>query len=467
MMEKKDFNFEEKEIYELLNGIKFDESELEEIEMDVSDIQKKRIKKNLNKRINGKQKRKALKYGSAVAAAGLASMIGIGTLSPTFAANIPVLSSIIQVFNDDQGEYAKYSKILNQGVTDNGITLTINEVLADESKLMIGYTITSKDKLNKHENIEIGHTFADMEVNGEYSDPSGGTGKFTDNYNYVASSEYDLYSVKSAKNLNVDLKFDEVAGVKGKWKFAFSVSKEDIFNNTAIFNPKQKIEFPDSTITIEKVVLSPLGTYLSLSGVNKEKQEVPHSLFNYSDWFAFDDQGVELSPKAIGGGESDGKKFTSQMEFMRMKEIPKSITIVPAEITPAGGGGVSDDGTPYTYKGKEPNIVSKKIDGTFPIELEQGKLGKLSIKEIKTENNQTIVTYTADGKLPYYQASSLSIEDENGEIVQSVSEPVRGNTKNEFTAVFAGLDKNKKYRVVTNDFDHVELREDLKFTIEL
>jgi hypothetical protein len=38
---------------------------------------------------------------------------------------------------------------------------------------------------------------------------------------------------------------------------------------------------------------------------------------------------------------------------------------------------------------------------------------------------------------------------------------------NQFTMVFEVLEANKKYRLVTYDFGQMEIREDLKFTIDL
>lgn len=41
----------------------------------------------------------------------------------------------------NRGDYAKYSEIINKSVSNNGITITINEVIADDSKLVISYTL--------------------------------------------------------------------------------------------------------------------------------------------------------------------------------------------------------------------------------------------------------------------------------------------------------------------------------------
>lgn len=149
MKNNKNINLEEKELYKLFNEIKFEEIELNNIEEEVDIIQKDRIKKNLNNKIKGENRSNKLKYISIAAAITLVFSIGVVTTSPTFAKNIPVLNSMIQILNNkygNKGDYAKYSEIINKSVSNNGITITINEVIADDSKLIIGYTLKSYKK---------------------------------------------------------------------------------------------------------------------------------------------------------------------------------------------------------------------------------------------------------------------------------------------------------------------------------
>ncbi|WML32886.1 hypothetical protein RCG18_16165 [Clostridium sp. OS1-26] len=60
-MNNKDFNLEEKDIYKLFNHIKLEESEFNNMNEEVDDMQKERIKKNLNKKIKSKNNFKMFK----------------------------------------------------------------------------------------------------------------------------------------------------------------------------------------------------------------------------------------------------------------------------------------------------------------------------------------------------------------------------------------------------------------------
>lgn len=478
MISGKNSNLSEKDIYKLFNEIKLEEREFEDMNEDISSTQREKIKKNLNKRIRVENYFKLIKYGSIAVAISLVSMIGIGMASPAFAENIPVLSSITQTLNSKfgfYGEYTKYSQMVNKSVTDSGVTLTINEALADDSKLILGYTIRSDKKIN---DLEVAGLSRFLSINGKTSGSNGSaTGNYVDDYTYVGTEEIHTTIPQNSDVFNINLNVKDIGVIKGNWKFAFSVSKQELLKNTTVFKPNYKIDFPDSNVTIDKVVFSPIDTsiFISGNGKNKSSRSGLDGMFDFDYWIAFDDKGVELTPKGLGGGEFDSNtnKFSSEMEYIKTKSIPKYLTIIPCKITPSGGGGVSLDKNgkeiPIKVKTKQPKEISKIIDGVYPIELTQGKMGKLIIKEIKTENNRTTVKYTAQGKAPYFQAEDLLIKDDQGKDIKIEDYNIRKDEKkpDEFTKVFEGLGTNKKYIIYTNDFSNVEFREDLKFNINL
>ncbi len=471
----------EKDLYKLFNSIKVDESEFEDIDENLNDIQKERIKKNLNKKLKGGRSLRNFKYGVTAAGIGIACAVGVGLTNPSLAENIPVLNSIIQKLNDNydnSSEYSKYSTVLGDSIKDNGISLTVNEVLADEAKLIISYTIKSDEKLEDLMFIDITDN---IKINGKRSGTArGSSGESIDDYTYIGSDEIDLElssdnsTYDSVKDLNIKLKIRELMGTKGKWDFAFSVSKEEISKNTKIFRPDKKLDFPDSVVNINKLTLSPLGTYISLSGEYKNNRKADsNNVFGFDYWLAFDDKGVQLIPNGIGGGSSDPTKFTSQMTYDKLKDDCKYLTILPFNVIPSASGGVSFDEngkeTPIATQTKKPKEISHVIDGNYPLELSQGKMGTLTIKDIVTEGNITTVKYRAEGIAPYTQATSLYIKDEAGKDIIPKSYDIRENKEdpNEFALKFKALNPNKKYTIYTNDFSNFEIREDLKFTLDL
>lgn len=475
-MNNKNFNLEEKDIYKLFNEVKLEESEFNDMDEEVPSITKERIKKSLNKRIKSTKNLKVLKYGSIAAAISLISIIGIGTVSPAFAKDIPILNSITQTLNDKfgfHGDYTKYSQLVNKSVTDSGVTLTINEVLADDSKLILGYTIKSNKKI---ENLQIVGLSRFLQINGK-SFGSGGSavGNYVDDCTFVGSEEIHTTLPQHSKKFDVSLNVDDIMGIKGKWNIAFTASKDELVKKSEVFKPHKNVALQDRNITVDKVVFSPIDTSIFISGNYKNVPLDPHHEI-LDDYIVFDDNGIELISKgsSIGAGTVGEKKFNDEVYLQNQKRTPKYLTIVPCKTTASGGSGVSIDTqtgkeTPIAMKTKKPNKISKIVDGAFPIELSQGKMGKVIIKEIKTENNKTTVKYTTEGKAPYFQAESLWIADINGKEIDFKSYDIRKDEQkpNEFTREFEALDPNKKYTIYTNDFSNVEFREDLKFKIEL
>lgn len=479
MMNNKDFNLKENDVYKLFNGVKLEESEFNAMDEEIGTLQKERIKKNLNKKIKTKTDFKLLKYGSIAVAVSLITITSIGMASPAFADNISILRSITQTLNDKfgfYGEYIKYSQMVNKSVTNNGVSLTINEVLADNSKLIIGYTIKSDKKIK---DLEVSGLSRFLKINGKILESSGSaTGNYVNDYTYIGTEEIHTSIPQSADSFNVDLNVTDIGDIKGNWNFAFSTSTKELSKNSTIFTPNNKIDLPDSSVTVDKVDFSPIDTSIFLSGISKNtntNSKDPNAMFKYDYWIAFDDKGVELIPKSLGGGEfnSNTNKFSSEMEYVSTKTIPKYLTIIPCKIIPSAGGGVSTDKngkeTPITIETKKPKEISKIIDGVYPIVLSQGDMGKLTINEITTKNNITTVRYTAEGKAPYFQAMDLLIKDDKGNDIKIKNYNIRKDEQkpNEFTKVFEALDANKKYTIYTNDFSNVEFREDLKFNIQL
>lgn len=474
----------EKDLYKLFNHVKIDEDQFDNIEEEVSNMQKKRIKKNLNKKIKGKKNWKIIKYSYTAAALALVSLIGINTVSPSFAENIPVVGSIIQVLNEKMGiygDYAEYSQMVDKSVTNKGIGVTINEVMADGSRLIIGYTVKSDEKLEDEEFKDYFSMTSDFEINGKRIDGGGsGMGNYVDDYTYIGSETVNISLLKIPEEFKIDLKISNIMDIKGKWNFAFNASKEEITKNSTVFKPNQQIDFPDSIVTIDKVEFSPIGTYISLSGDYKvEPDEFDGSIFEYDYWLAYDDKGVELTANGIGSGSSGGnepKDFHSEMEYVKVDEIPKYLIIIPLKVTPTGGGGVSFDAdgkeTPIEIETKEAEEISKIIDGVYPKELHQGKFGKLIINDIRTIDDTTTVRLTVEGKTPHFQdfqAKRLNIKDDQGETIRFRNRaiPRSNQNPNEFIIEFEALDPSRDYYLSTTDFANIEFDEEMEFKIEL
>ncbi|QDY21007.1 hypothetical protein CGQ39_08540 [Clostridium botulinum] len=475
--------FEEKDILELFNYINIDKDEDENLDLYMDDLRKKRLKKNLLKQVKGKRTKKNFKH-KAVAASLIIAVTLISVNIPAFAKNISEFKSVIQALIGygvpKEGEYEKYSSNVNKSVTDKGITLTINEVVCDDTELMIAYTIKTQDDIKKIvEERKDGSSmpfnlFPYIKINEEQPGSSSGSdGKYLDRHTYINSDSISIGDMNLKNNFNVDLNVKNIYGVMGNWNLKFSVSKDEISKHSNVFKPNTKIQFEDALVNVEKVSFTPINTIISVVGkYNKEEYKDPEKRqksFNfemsmqymmYDLWFVLDDKGNEIAHKGNFGDDvkdSPSKDFYYDFKFVSLKNIPKYLTVIPCRVI------LDNDNSPIQE-------IYKNIDGVYPIELLQGKMGKIKIKEIKTYKDKTIVRYKAEGKAPFLQAKELFIMDDKDNWVQRKDNfeiKKDKNNPNEYIMEFEPLDKNKKYKIGTNDLGNYDIRNDLKFRINL
>lgn len=454
-----------KDVYETFNYMNFDEKEYENIPVEMNEIEKKSIKKNLIKNIKENKNMKKAKIAITAAAITLICGVGIVGAAPDTLKNVPILNSIVQKLNDQSGysgDFQKYVQAVGQTVKNNGLEITINEALCDDSRLIIGYTVKSNKNMKGLVNNGVDMPFLgnNIKINGKEEHFGGGlTIDYLDNNSIIAVCGMDLENKKLPKNFNVDLNIKEAFNIKGIWDFSFSVSKEDVEDKTTTFKPGTKVKLPGANIKIDKVMFSPINTSILLSGnyINKGGLvEHEMGIFPYSDWFVFDDKGVEIACKGSGGGTkgAPSNKFNYKYDFEVLKDIPKYLKVVP-----------------YKYNGKgEAEYVTKPLDSKYPIELNQGKMGKLIITEVQNKEDKTIIKYRAEGKVPYFQAQNLSVKDELGEYIKPYEGDYTQRDKenpNEFTLIVNKLKPNKKYFISTTILDGYELKDEYTFKIPL
>ncbi|WP_251861706.1 DUF4179 domain-containing protein [Clostridium sp. Marseille-Q2269] len=490
--------FEDKDILELFNYINMDKNEDEEKQdLNMDDLRKKRLKKNLLKQVKDKKTRQGFK-GKAMVASLIIAVILIGINITAVAKNISEFKTVIQALVGNEvpkeGQYEKYSNIINKSVTDKGITLTINEVVCDEGELMISYTIKTIGNIKnivkerKHASSFYFSLVPYIKIDGKESYGGGGSsdGKYLDSNTYINSDSIGIRDMNLKNNFDVDLNINNIYGVQGNWNFKFSVSKDEASRNSSVFKPHIKVYFEDALVKVEKVSFTPMNTNITVTGTYKDKSKeaakmrqedfkremsTGQNLYKYDEWFVFDDKGNEITLKGSNIKEYEkeaSKDFAYNLNFVALKSIPKYLTVIPYK--------TNFDREEYKkYKSADGSIyiptVYKNINGVYPIELSQGNLGKLIIKEIKTNKDKTIVKYKVEGNAAFLQAKELFIMDDKDNGVQRKDNNMEikkdKNNPNEYIMEFQPLDKNKKYKIGTNDLGYYEIRNNLKFRIDL
>lgn len=452
-MDRKQYK-NEKELYKLFNQMNFDDKEFEDVEVSMNDIQKQQLKNNLKTKIKDNKK---FNKSTLAASLLLVCFAGAAFTNTSLAKEVnkslrPVINSILQSFNDKSGfngDYKDFSQLVDKTKKYKNISCTINEVVCDDSSLIISYTI-KVDKSLKNINREFTGVFlgTSIKINGKERKVGGGIiGEFKDDNTFVGVSKLDLDNLPNT--FNVDLNIDKLFNIKGNWDFSFKVSKDILNNKTTVINPKNIIiKTKDKELNIDKITINPLNTRLFISG-----KVINPSKFLTDDFVIVDDKGRQLARKG-SSATANSFKFQGQYEFESLKHIPKYITIIPMEFTK------------IHFKDCVKDKIIRSINEKLPIVLNQGDKGKLTITNIKIEKDRLKVDYFADGKITHMQALELQLLDENNKSVEQETIKRDKNNFNKYTGEFK-IKTGKKYFFATNNMNHIKLNENLKVKVPI
>ncbi|BCZ47829.1 hypothetical protein psyc5s11_38960 [Clostridium gelidum] len=262
-------------IYSMLNGanINLDDYEKE----DLNDIEKKKIKANFRKSIS---KNKSHKRNMIVAGVALAFTVTL------FGTNVGAnaLTNVLKIAGvEDIGSFLgiyknldEYKTVINKSITDNGITIKLNEVIVDGNEINVSYNISSDEKLKNVESPV--HTSGLIYINNKVVFAGGcGSSKRIDDYKVQEVRTYDLGNNNLDGDLDMKIRFSTVdinGNIKdGKWVFEFKANGDELKADTREMELNNKFTLENGEEwTLEKYTDNSLGQKIYASVSNyKEK----------------------------------------------------------------------------------------------------------------------------------------------------------------------------------------------------
>ncbi|MGN7386005.1 DUF4179 domain-containing protein [Sporosarcina sp. SAFN-015] len=242
--------------------------------MDVSDLEKARIKRAVMRRV--KKKNHLPRNLSVAAAFFIASGITFGAAFPALAAKLPIVGNFFEQFVDhDDYVFEKFDSFATDiGVTkeSNGIAVTVTDAVYDGENIAIAYTMESEHDLGERPIME-GSFYAEefgneYEHYGSYSKYI--TKKISD-HEYAGLFIYQL--IEGPKPDEITATWDgssilNLSNVKdefqGEWNFQLNLhaldSKTKKFADAGIVSNADGID-----ITLTKMTETPISTTLYLS----------------------------------------------------------------------------------------------------------------------------------------------------------------------------------------------------------
>lgn len=307
-------------IYEEFNNISFNESEFDQIEDSLTEIEIKKTKNKLRKQVY-KTERKHLKMTASIA---LAAIICITFVTPAFAKAVGIYIPVIETIYEKIGyykEFKDFSQYIGVSKEDKGYKFTIDKLVADDDTVLVAMRI-SKQGLNAKN--EPSDNLREFMMTADLSGIRRGTmmggsaeQRVLDENTSLVLLENETGPGKSLpKRFNMKLNIHSYFDGDMSVNFDLPVSREKIQSET-IFkkNLGQSTVKDGLEVKLNEFKASPIGTSIKYS-FKGELSESP-----LIDFYAYDDKGrvyAEISNRSDDSGyyissinkiERDAKKL--------------------------------------------------------------------------------------------------------------------------------------------------------------
>lgn len=269
------------------------------------------------------------RFGWVAAILGLCVLTSIGLASPSFASNIrDAIGSSISNLLGIQKNLDEYTTVINKAITDNSITVKLNEIILDGNELTVSYNINSNKKLEKN---EAWHAFNDIYVNGkQVSTGSGGIGRNIDDYTTQAVETYYLNNDDLSGDLNIKILCSTMLlsdmQKKGSWNFEFRTNGNQLKIDTKeiLLNYKFALENGEE-YTLKKYTDNALGQKIYASTSTSSLKTKP----NYAVILkGTDDLGNKVE-FYVSHGDKEGVLFKIENIDGNLNEKAKTLTLAP------------------------------------------------------------------------------------------------------------------------------------------
>lgn len=324
-------------IYMMLNDIESDTEAYQEEEW--SELEAKKMKKKVLGRIHNKGKRK-----TAIAGVCIAASLMLAVVFPfrgVVADAMDVLTYRIGVFLGIDQNLTPYEQIVNQSITQDGITVTLNSVLLDEDELVVLTTETWEDSSEALEESLMGNIY----INGvRASDGAGGASREIDEHTREVVMKYYLNEADVNQKMDVMIKFNSDRSSTSGWEFRFAADGGQLAADTVTIDLDYGYQLPDgSNIRFTKFTSNAMGQKIFyVTDGNKNDYDMmlkgTDNLGNPVEFY-------------VSSSDKQGGRFVLNNLDGNMSDEAESLTLVPYAVKlPETSGKMSDD---YQQVGEE------------------------------------------------------------------------------------------------------------------
>lgn len=404
--------------------------DLKNLKISQSDV-KRRVRADLNTDLRERKmymKYRIIKGTAAAAALMLALATSVFAMTP---AGQEAIGNIISYFNSSKADeitsyeaLARYNKKIGSSDTKNGVTLTLDNVAADDNFIHVFYTVKSEKPLAGDINsISPAYMWADVAVDGRVIGYNANHSEYEGYYE-------DAHTAKMAQKINVSM-----LNIPDKFKLelmARSAEKQDgIAELSSLYNysesgtttvnlteeEKSKILYVSADIDVsqikvntvskdiniplwneksvaEKIILSPFGNQLVVKSVIGESEEEEDASTSFA-LFDENDKCLDILNTDLTGTYNGVAR--NSFEFLKADTNTKQIKFVPITFEPVHG---------------DLQTINKKT-GTYPITFETSNYGKVVVTDIRITDGVIEIDYHKDGYYMYDPEFEILDKDGN------------------------------------------------------
>lgn len=229
-----------------------------------------------------------------------------------------------------------YKTVIEQSVSYNGITISLNEVVLDERQILMAYTVTQ----DKADFSEISFPYTRLYINGkEIRTGGGGSHLDVDRHTrrYIESKDIDTTNIDG--NLDIKIVFEKRPGSSsqdefwnGKWEFSFNTNKEKLMSNTRRIPINKTLSLPNNgTVTIKDITITPISTTINSISECVNKEGKGDNIIG-TDFILYDEKGNKIDPvSAHHGSRAVDEKMLGEScsRFVKLDDNTVKLKIVP------------------------------------------------------------------------------------------------------------------------------------------
>ncbi|GAV10249.1 DUF4179 domain-containing protein [Paenibacillus sp. NAIST15-1] len=373
-------------------------------------------------------------FVAAAVVLAIGGTLASGFISPAMAETlrkVPFIGQIFEALGDNALKDANRKGLslpVNLSATDQGITLTITEVLYDGVEIKLGIQESSMSKLpiildrsNRYEIVKSrtqedpahaldiwSHAWSN--VRSETSTQNIGILSFES----MLGTEPDR-DAKISKEFPLPITIKKVGDVEGNWKFEIPVKWNASLTKKIPINKTNKAPDGIGSITLQSVVTSPLGTEIRF----KTAEAYPSTSSSWSgfnsDYMVVDENGYIIS-SAGGSGGPGNQMQTNIAEMIHTKKydpIPeRSKTLIFK---------------PYKSGRRYGDAAITLNPSALPLTLQQGEVGSVTVNSMAFEEDRVIIQYDVNGNDPVGQKLAMEFIQDGKRVFSDNSKLLRVN----------------------------------------